>query len=78
MIPGLALIRAKRSRQRAPERARARLKAPLRAPFASQMTSATTPTRISDVQTLPQLLAFRVGQTPQREAFRAYDTASQS
>lgn len=42
------------------------------------MTSATTPTRISDVQTLPQLLAFRVGQTPQREAFRAYDTASQS
>ncbi len=42
------------------------------------MTSATHPTRISDVQILPQLLNFRVGQTPQGEAFRAYDTASQS
>ncbi|MGQ0727607.1 AMP-dependent synthetase/ligase [Acidovorax sp.] len=38
------------------------------------MTSATAPTRISDVHTLPQLLAYRVGQTPQADAFRAYDT----
>ncbi|WP_395454696.1 AMP-dependent synthetase/ligase [Acidovorax delafieldii] len=38
------------------------------------MTSATAPTRISDVQTLPQLLAYRVGQTPQAEAYRAYET----
>ncbi len=37
------------------------------------MTSATAPTRISDVQTLPQLLAYRVGQTPQSEAYRAYE-----
>ena len=42
------------------------------------MTSATPPARISDVHTLPQLLNFRVGQTPHREAFRAYDTATQS
>lgn len=42
------------------------------------MTSTTTPTSISDVQTLPQLLAYRVGQTPQGEAYRAYDPAHQS
>lgn len=77
MIPGFALTGAQPpgkalQNKRTPDRK------PHCEPFASQMTSAPIPTQISDVQTLPQLLAYRVGKTPQAEAYRAYDTASHS
>ena len=36
------------------------------------------PSDIASVQTLPQLLAYRVARTPDAEAYRAFDPASQS
>ena len=37
-----------------------------------------TPSDIAGVQTLPQLLAYRVARTPEGEAYRAFDAATQS
>ena len=39
--------------------------------------TATAPSDIASVQTLPQLLAYRVAATPHTEAYRAFDPATQ-
>ncbi|KQO25642.1 AMP-dependent synthetase [Acidovorax sp. Leaf76] len=39
---------------------------------------ASTPSDIASVQTLPQLLAYRAARTPDKEAYRAFDSATQA